>query len=72
MRMPRPARRRWNDLSERTRRLFITAAVADAALRVAALVARSARSGACADGAGSEGQGGSAFSAGFRARCVSP
>ena len=31
-------RRRWSDLSERTRRLLITAAVADGALRVAALV----------------------------------
>ena len=30
--------RRWSDLSERTRRLLVTAAVADAALRVAALV----------------------------------
>jgi hypothetical protein len=57
MRMPRPAGRRWNDVSERTRRLFITEAVADAALRVAALVARSARSGACADRAGFGGPG---------------
>jgi len=32
------ARRRWSDLSERTRRLLITAAVADGALRVAALI----------------------------------
>ena len=32
------ARRRWGDLSERTRRLVITAAVADGALRVAALI----------------------------------
>jgi hypothetical protein len=31
-------RRQWSDLSERTRRLLIAAAVADAALRVAALV----------------------------------
>lgn len=31
-------RRRWSDLSERTRRLLIAAAVADGALRVAALV----------------------------------
>ena len=30
--------RRWSDLSEGTRRLIITAAVADAALRVAALI----------------------------------
>jgi len=30
--------RRWSDLSERTRRLLITAAVADGALRVAALI----------------------------------
>ena len=28
----------WSDLSERTRRLLITAAVADAALRIAALI----------------------------------
>ena len=28
----------WSDLSERTRRLLVTAAVADAALRVAALI----------------------------------
>ena len=32
------ARRRWSDLSEGTRRLLITAAVADGALRVAALI----------------------------------
>jgi hypothetical protein len=31
-------RRRWSDLSERTRRLLITAAVADGALRAAALI----------------------------------
>jgi hypothetical protein len=31
-------RRRWSDLSERARRLLITAAVADGALRVVALV----------------------------------
>ena len=31
-------RRQWSDLSERTRRLLITAAVADGALRVAALI----------------------------------
>jgi hypothetical protein len=31
-------RRRWSDLDERTRRLLITAAVADGALRVAALI----------------------------------
>jgi hypothetical protein len=37
MRMPRPARRRWSDLSDRTRRLLLIAAVADATLRVAAL-----------------------------------
>ena len=30
--------RQWSDLSERTRRLLITAAVADGALRVAALI----------------------------------
>ena len=30
--------RRWSDLSERTRRLLIIAAVADGALRVAALI----------------------------------
>jgi hypothetical protein len=30
--------RRWSDLSERTRRLLITAAVADGALRAAALI----------------------------------
>jgi hypothetical protein len=30
--------RQWSDLSERTRRLLIAAAVADGALRVAALV----------------------------------
>jgi hypothetical protein len=30
--------RRWSDLSERTRRLLMTAAVADGALRVAALI----------------------------------
>jgi hypothetical protein len=30
--------RRWSDLSERTRRLLITAVVADSALRVAALI----------------------------------
>jgi hypothetical protein len=30
--------RQWSDLSERTRRLLITAAVTDGALRVAALV----------------------------------
>jgi hypothetical protein len=30
--------RRWSDLSERNRRLLITAAVADAALRAAALI----------------------------------
>jgi hypothetical protein len=33
--MPRP---QWSDLSERTRRLLIIAAVADGALRVAALI----------------------------------
>ncbi len=44
--MPRPARGRWSDLSKRTRRLFITAAVADAALRVAALRRRSLAVGA--------------------------
>ena len=32
------ARRRWSDLSQRTRILLITAAVADGALRVAALI----------------------------------
>jgi hypothetical protein len=32
------ARRQWNDLSERTRRLLITAAVAEGILRVAALI----------------------------------
>ncbi len=32
------ARRRWRDLSERTRRLLIAMAVADGALRVAALI----------------------------------
>jgi hypothetical protein len=32
------ARRRWSDLSKRTRTLLITAAVADGALRVAALI----------------------------------
>ncbi len=32
------ARRQWRDLSERTRRLLIAAAVADGALRVAALI----------------------------------
>ena len=32
------AARRWSDLSERTRRLLITAAVADGTLRVAALI----------------------------------
>jgi hypothetical protein len=32
------ARRRWSDLSEGTRRLLIAAAVADGALRVAALI----------------------------------
>ncbi len=32
------ARRQWRDLSERTRRLLITAAVADGVLRVAALI----------------------------------
>jgi aspartate/tyrosine/aromatic aminotransferase len=32
------ARRRWSDLSKRTRILLITAAVADGALRVAALI----------------------------------
>ncbi len=32
------ARRRWSDLSKRTRMLLITAAVADGALRVAALI----------------------------------
>ncbi len=37
MRMPRLARRRWSDLSERTRGLLITGAVAGAAPRVAAL-----------------------------------
>ena len=31
-------RRQWSDLSERTRRLLIAAAVADGALRVAALI----------------------------------
>ena len=31
-------RQRWSDLSARTRRLLITAAVADATLRVAALI----------------------------------
>ena len=30
--------RRWSDLDERTRKLLITVAVADAALRVAALI----------------------------------
>ncbi len=30
--------RRWSDLSERTRRLLITAAVADGVLRAAALI----------------------------------
>ena len=30
--------RQWSDLSERTRRLLITAAVADAALRAAAII----------------------------------
>jgi hypothetical protein len=32
------ARKRWSDLSERTRRLLITAATADGILRVAALL----------------------------------
>lgn len=32
------ARRRWSDLSKRTRTLIVTAAVADGALRVAALI----------------------------------
>ena len=32
------ARRRWSDLSKRTRMLLITAAVADGGLRVAALI----------------------------------
>jgi hypothetical protein len=32
------ARKRWSDLSERTRRLLITAAAADGILRVAALL----------------------------------
>lgn len=32
------ARRQWNELSERTRRLIITAAVAEGILRVAALI----------------------------------
>ena len=32
------ARRRWSDLSKRTRRLLVAAAVADGALRVAALI----------------------------------
>ena len=32
------ARRRWSDLSKRTRTLIITVAVADGALRVAALI----------------------------------
>jgi hypothetical protein len=32
------ARKQWSDLSERTRRLLITAAVAEAILKVAALV----------------------------------
>ncbi len=32
------ARRRWSDLSQRTRMLLITVAVADGALRVAALI----------------------------------
>ena len=31
-------RRQWSDLSERTRRLLIIAAIADGALRVAALI----------------------------------
>ena len=31
-------RRRWSDLSDRTRRLLVTAAAVDGALRVAALV----------------------------------
>jgi hypothetical protein len=31
-------KRRWSDLSERTRRLLVAAAVADGALRIAALV----------------------------------
>ena len=31
-------RRRWSDLSERSRRLIITAAVADGSLRIAALI----------------------------------
>jgi hypothetical protein len=33
-----PARKQWSDLSERTRRLFITAAVAEGILKVAALI----------------------------------
>ena len=32
------ARRRWGDLSERSRRLIIVAAVAEASLKVAALI----------------------------------
>ena len=32
------ARKQWSDLSERTRRLVITAAVAEAILKVAALI----------------------------------
>ncbi len=32
------ARRRWSDLTERNRKLLLTAAVADGALRVAALI----------------------------------
>ncbi len=34
----RVARRRWSDLSKRTRTMLITVAVADGALRVAALI----------------------------------
>jgi hypothetical protein len=33
-----PARKQWSDLSERTRRLLITAAVAEGILKVAALI----------------------------------
>jgi hypothetical protein len=32
------ARKQWSDLSERTRRLLVTAAVAEAILKVAALI----------------------------------
>jgi Phospholipase_D-nuclease N-terminal len=33
-----PARKQWRELSQRTRRLLITAAVADGILKVAALI----------------------------------